>query len=62
MKKKEINIFTEAKIYSPTENDAEKDACHSIQVYLDIIKNDKSKIEVFKNLVNELFYRIQKEN
>jgi hypothetical protein len=60
MKKKGISIFASAKKYVPTEEEAERDALHYLQTYLDIIKNDESKVEDFKDLVKELFNNIHK--
>ena len=56
MKKKGIDIFASAKEYVPTEEEAERYALHYLQTYLNIIKNDESKVEDFKDVVNELFY------
>jgi hypothetical protein len=60
MKKKVTNIFASAKKRVPTEEEAERDALHYLQTYLDIIKNDESKVEDFKAIVNELFNNIHK--
>jgi len=60
MKKKVTNIFASAKKRVTTEEEAERDALHYLQTYLDIIKNDESKVEDFKDLVNELFNNIHK--
>lgn len=61
MEKKGKGIFASAKQYLPTEEESEKDAFQYLQSYLDIIKKNKSKVEDFKDLVNELFYKIQKD-
>jgi hypothetical protein len=41
----------------PTEEEAEDKAYDAIQVYLDIIKNDKEKIEDFSEIVSDFIWR-----
>ena len=59
--KSNISIFEMAKKAKPlSELNALDAALDAIQVYLDLIKNDKEKISDFEGLVNDLFSRARK--
>ena len=60
-KKSDINIFEVAQKAEPLSEPKALDAAfYAIQVYLDLIKNDKEKISDFEDLVNDLFLRADK--
>ena len=60
-KKSDINIFEVAQKAEPlSEPKALDSAIDAIQVYLDLITNNKEKINDFKDLVNDLFSRTHK--
>ncbi len=56
-KTEKIDIFKSAKMFTPTEAEAEDKAYSAIQVYLDSIKNDKEKIDDFSELVGDIIWR-----
>ena len=61
-KKCDINIFEVSQKAEPLSEPKTLDsAIDSIQLYLDLIKNDKEKVNDFKDLVNELFSRARKD-
>ena len=60
-KKSDINIFEVAQKAEPlSEPKALDSAIDAIQVYLDLITNNKEKINDFKDLINNLFSRTHK--
>ena len=60
-KKSDINIFEVSQKAEPLSEPKALDlAIDSIQLYLDLIKNDKEKVNDFKDLVNDLFSRSHK--
>ena len=61
MKKNKISIFGNKVVKVLTEEEAENNALNAIQDYLHIIKDDKSKLEDFRDLINDYFYSITKK-
>ena len=62
-KKSKFSIFETAKKADPLSEPKALDAAlDAIQVYLNLIKNDKEKISHFEDLVNELFSRARNAN